>query len=73
MSQKHKKLEDGQEGVGVKELEATRDSLIAIKIDREKRAGLAGPVVPEDGTSRLHQMMKEYARNNGGLWPYFNK
>ena len=30
-------------------------------------------VVPEDGSSRLTQMMREYARGNGGLWPYFNK
>ena len=31
------------------------------------------PPQPEDGTSRLTQMMREYARNNGGLWPYFQK
>ena len=30
-------------------------------------------VVPEDGSSRLHQMMREHARGNGGLHPYFQK
>ena len=44
-------------------------------IQQPNKSGPAPPVVvvPEDGSSRLHQMMKEYARNNGGLHPYFNK
>ena len=29
--------------------------------------GYVSVVVPEDGSSRLHQMMREYARGNGGL------
>ena len=31
------------------------------------------PPQPEDGTQPVDQMMREYARNNGGLWPYFRK
>ena len=41
-------------------------------IEQPSKQGYAPPV-PEDGSSRLHQMMREYARNNGGLWPYFQK